>query len=125
MINVILKERLVLAYGLDDEEIDKLNLKFNTVCKKPVKVITSDMSNCTLGQILMGQEIKVSICSLPSVKVVILNGFQGVYLQNAVKIIRKELGQEAILASTTPNSVKMPLHELIDHLIQERALYKK
>lgn len=123
--NSIFKERLLLAYGLEKEELDKLNLKFNTVCKKPILEITPDMGNCTLEQILKGQEVKISLRVLPKEKVVIFNGFQGVYLQNGVKAVREVLGTEPILASTTPNSVKMPLYELIDHLIQEKALYKK
>lgn len=83
------------------------------------------MGNCTLEQILKGQELKVSLKVLPDEKVVIFNGFQGVYLQNGVKNVREVLGSEPILASTTPNSVKMSLYELIDHLVQERTLYKK
>lgn len=124
MLKGIFKERLILAYGLDKEELDKLNLKFSTVCKEPVLVITSDMGNCTIEQLLKNQEIKVSLRVLPKEKVVIFNGFQGVYLQNGVKAIREVLGAEPILASTTPNSVKMSLYELMDHLVQERALYK-
>ena len=56
MMKGIFKERLILAYGLNKEELDKLNLKFSTICKEPVLVITSDMGNCTLEQILKGQE---------------------------------------------------------------------
>lgn len=125
MMKGIFKERLILAYGLNKEELDKLNLKFSTICKEPVLVITSDMGNCTLEQILKGQELKVSLKVLPDEKVVIFNGFQGGYLQNGVKNVREVLGSEPILASTTPNSVKMSLYELIDHLVQERTLYKK
>ena len=125
MMKGIFKERLILAYGLNKEELDKLNLKFSTICKESVLVITSDMGNCTLEQILKGQELKVSLKVLPDEKVVIFNGFQGVYLQNGVKNVREVLGSEPILASTTPNTVKMSLYELIDHLVQERTLYKK
>ncbi len=121
----IFKERLIIAYGLDKDELEKLNLKFNEACKEPALVVTSDMGNCTLDQILKGEELKVSVRVLPNEKVIIFNGFQGVYLQQGVKKVREVLGSEPILASTTPNSVKMSLYELIDHLMQERALYKK
>lgn len=125
MINNIFKDRLILAYGLDEEELQKLNTKFNNICKGEVVEITSDMGNCTLEQILRGQDLKVSVKILPSEKVIIFNGFKGLYLQNGVKMVRETLGQDPILASTTPNSVKMSLHDLIDHLVQERELYKK
>lgn len=125
MINNIFKERLIIAYGLNEDELEKLNLKFSEACKSPALVITSDMGNCTLEQILKGQEINERNKVLPSEKVVIFNGFQGVYLQQGVKKVREVLGSEPILASTTPNSIKMSLYELIDHLMQERALYKK
>lgn len=121
----IFKERLIIAYGLDKDELEKLNLKFNEACKERALVVTSDMGNCTLEQILNGEELKVSVKVLPDEKVIIFNGFQGIYLQQGVKKVREVLGSEPILASTTPNSVKLSLYELIDHLMQERALYKK
>lgn len=123
--NNIFKERLIIAYGLHKDELEKLNLKFNETCKESILVLTSDMGNCTLNQILNGEELKVSVRILPDEKIIIFNGFQGAYLQQGVKTVREVLGSEPILASTTPNSVKMPLYELIDHLIQERALYNK
>ena len=125
MINNIFKDRLIIAYGLEEQEIEKLNLKFSSICKEKVLVITSDMGNCTLEQILRGLKLRVSIKVLPNEKVIIFNGFNGVYLQNGVKMVREVLGSEPILASTTPNSVKMSLYELIDHLVKERELYKK
>ena len=33
----ILKDRLIIAYGLNDEEIDKLNIKFKYVKKSSIK----------------------------------------------------------------------------------------
>lgn len=125
MIRDIFKERLIIAYGLNSEELEKLNLKFKEACKKPALVITPDMGECTLEEILNDKELNLGLKQLPDEKIVIFNGFKGVYLNQGVKKVREVLGAEPILASTTPNSIKMPLFELVSHLVQERALYKK
>ncbi|MEG0308446.1 MAG: DUF3783 domain-containing protein [Clostridium sp.] len=121
----ILKERLIIAYGLDDEEIEKLNLKFKDVCKRPCLIISEDMGNYTLQHILQEEKVEGSSIALPKEKVIIFNGFLGVYLQQSVKKVREVLGAKPILASTTPNSIKMSLNELVDHLVKERAFYNK
>ncbi|MEG1256070.1 DUF3783 domain-containing protein [Clostridium sp.] len=121
----ILNERLIIAYGLDNEELEKLNLKFKDVCKKPCITITEDMGNYTLEHILKEEQVESSSQQLPKEKVIIFNGFLGVYLQQSVKKVREVLGSEPILASTTPNSIKMTLNELVDHLVKERQFYKK
>ncbi|MGN9162682.1 DUF3783 domain-containing protein [Clostridium sulfidigenes] len=121
----ILKDRLIIAYGLNDEEIDKLNIKFKDICIKPCVSINDNMGEYTLEHILKEESLSDSDTKLPEEKVIIFNGFLGVYLQQAVKKVREVLGAKPILASTTPNSVKMTLHELIDHLVKERQYYQK
>ncbi|MEG1870975.1 MAG: DUF3783 domain-containing protein [Peptostreptococcaceae bacterium] len=121
----ILNERLIIAYGLNEEEIEKLNKKFQDVCKRPCILISEDMGNYTLEYILKEEKLKSNDVMLPKEKVIIFNGFSGVYLQQSVKKVREVLGSEPILASTTPNSIKMTLHELLDHLTKEREFYKK
>ncbi|MEG0132910.1 MAG: DUF3783 domain-containing protein [Clostridium sp.] len=121
----ILKERLIIAYGLDDEEIEKLNLRFKDVCKRSCLIISEDMGNYTLQHILQEEKVEGSSIALPKEKVIIFNGFLGVYLQQSVKKVREVLGAKPILASTTPNSIKMSLNELVDHLVKERAFYNK
>ncbi|WP_346936220.1 DUF3783 domain-containing protein [Clostridium sp.] len=121
----ILKERLIIAYGINDEEIEKLNLKFKDICVKPCLLINENMGVYTLENILKEEKLTDSDTKLPEEKVIIFNGFLGVYLQQAVKKVREVLGSEPILASTTPNSIKMTLHELVDHLVKEREYYKK
>ena len=83
------------------------------------------MGKYTLENMLSEEKLEDSEANFLEEKVVIFNGFLGVYLQQAVKKVREVLGSEPILASTTPNSIKMTLHELIDHLIKEREFYKK
>lgn len=121
----ILKERLIIAYGLNDEEVEKLNLKFKDICVKPCLLINENMAGYTLENILKEEKLADSDTKLPEEKVIIFNGFLGVYLQQAVKKVREVLGSQPILASTTPNSIKMTLHELVDHLVKEREYYNK
>lgn len=121
----ILKDRLIIAYGLNDEEIDKLNIKFKDICIKPCVSINESMGEYTLEHILKEESLSDSDNKLPEEKVIIFNGFLGVYLQQAVKKVREVLGAKPILASTTPNSIKMTFHELIDHLVKERQYYQK
>jgi hypothetical protein len=121
----ILKEKLIIAYGLDDEEIEKLNIKFKDICSKPCLRIDENMGEYTLEDILKEEKVLDSYTKLPEEKVIIFNGFLGVYLQQSVKKVREVLGSQPILASTTPNSIKMTLNELVDHLVKERQYYKK
>ncbi len=121
----ILNERLIISYGLNEEELEKLNKKFQDVCKRPCIIISGDMGNYTLEGILREEKLESSEAKLPKEKVVIFNGFLGAYLNKSVKAVREVLGSEPILASTTPNSIKMTLGELINHLTKEREFYKK
>ncbi len=121
----ILKERLIIAYGLNDEEIEKLNQKFKDICTKSCLLINDNMGGYTLENILKEEKLEDSDIKLPEEKVIVFNGFLGVYLQQAVKKVREVLGAQPILASTTPNSIKMTLHELVDHLVKEREYYNK
>jgi hypothetical protein len=121
----ILKDRLIIAYGLNNEEIEKLNIKFKDICIKPCVLINENMGKSTLENILKEERVSDSDTKLPEEKVIIFNGFLGVYLQQAVKKVREVLGAKPILASTTPNSIKMTLQELIDHLVKERQYYQK
>lgn len=121
----MLKERYLIVYGLDEKELEKLNLRFKNLCKKDAVTIKETMGNYTLENIIGNEIVKAEEKALPKEKVVILNGFQGIFLQQAVKMVREVLGNRPILASTTPNSVKMTLDELLNHLMAEREFYKK
>lgn len=121
----MLKERFLIVYGLEEVELEKLNLRFKNLCKKDAVTVKETMANYTLGNIIGDEVVEVEEKTLPKEKVVIFNGFQGVFLQQAVKMVRDILGNKPILASTTPNSVKMTLDELLNHLMAEREFYKK
>lgn len=121
----MLKERFLIVYGLDEKELEKLNLRFKNLCKKDALTVEETMGNCTLSNIIGNEIVEVEEKALPKEKVIIFNGFQGIFLQQAVKMVRDIFGNKPILASTTPNSVKMTLDELLNHLMAERQFYKK
>lgn len=121
----MLKNKFLIVYGLNEEEIERLNLRFNNMCNKEPYVIKGDMGLYTLANIIGEEVVDVKSKELPKEKVIFLNGFQGVFLNQAVKKIRETLGSTPILASTTPNSVRMSLEELFNHLVAEREFYKK
>lgn len=120
----MLKERYLIVYGLTDDEITRLNSRFVSGCKRKPLVIEKHMENYTLSALMGSEEYEVEGAKLPEEKVIIFNGFQGVYLQQGVKKVRDVLGKEPILASTTPNSVKMKISELFAHLMAERQYFK-
>lgn len=121
----MLKEKFVIVYGLNEEEIKKINLAFASTAKRECLEIKRTMGNYRLSNLIGGENVTHTDRELPEEKVVILNGFQNANLQQAVTKVRRILGSGPILASTTPNSVKMPLHELMDHLVAERAYFDK
>lgn len=112
-------------YGVEEKDKERLDLRFKNFCKKNSIIIHDNMGNYTLSNIIGEEIIDVEEKKLPQEMIVIINGFQGMYLQQAVKMVREVLGSKPILASTTPNSVRMTVEELINHLVEEREFYKK
>ncbi len=120
----ILEKKKLVIYGIDQEEKEALENGFEELTKADFIFIKESMGKYTLKDILLKNEKQNSEELLPNEKIIIFNGFQGVELQEAVSRVRTVLKSKPILASTTPISIEMELHDLIEHLIQEREFQR-
>jgi hypothetical protein len=119
-----INEKLILAYGLNQEEEVKLNsllLKQNIL---PCKVIQKNMGNVTIEEILLSAEIKESKIELPLEKLLLFNNYKDKELYDLIDNIREAKSASTILAAVTPTSMKWTVGYLLEHLIEEREAYK-
>jgi hypothetical protein len=116
--------KLILAYGLTQEEEGKLNsvlLKQNIL---PCKVIQKNMGNVTIEEILLSAAIKESKIELPLEKMLLFNNYKDTELYDLIDNIREAKSASTILAAVTPTSMKWTVGYLLEHLIEEREAYK-
>lgn len=119
-----INEKLILAYGLTQEEERKLNsvlLKQNIL---PCKVIQKNMGNETIEEILSTVEIKESKIDLPIEKLLLFNNYKDTELYDLIDHIKEVKSASTILAAVTPTSIKWTVGYLLEHLIEEREAHK-
>ncbi|MEK6265713.1 MAG: DUF3783 domain-containing protein [Clostridium sp.] len=119
-----INEKLILAYGLTQEEEGKLNsvlLKQNIL---PCKVIQKNMGNVTIEEILLSAEIKESKIELPLEKLLLFNNYKDKELYDLIDNIREAKSASTILAAVTPTSMKWTVGYLLEHLLEEREAHK-
>lgn len=119
-----INEKLILAYGLTQEEEERLNsvlLKQNIL---PCKVIQKNMGNVTIKDILCNIEVKESNIELPLEKLLLFNNYKDKELYELIDNIREAKSASTILAAVTPTSMKWTVGYLLEHLIEEREAYK-
>lgn len=108
----------LLIFGYSKEEIEKLENSYSTI------VISNEMANMKLKEIIEGFKFESNEKELPREKVVILNNFSDKELPEIIKLI-KSIDPETILAVVTPTSINWTFNDLLEHLIEEREWYKK
>ena len=121
----ILNERLILAYGLTNEEEERLN---NLLSKKnilPCKVIQKNMGNVTIKDLLCNVEHKECNTELPHEKLLLFNNYKDKELYDLINSIREIKTSDTILAAVTPTSIKWTVSFLLEHLMEEREAYRK
>ncbi|AGF53882.1 hypothetical protein B0P06_002059 [Clostridium saccharoperbutylacetonicum] len=111
-------KKCVLAYGLSEEEISKIE-------SQNIKVIEikNNMTSMTLESIVNEKLDENSYDELPlSEKALIFNGFKDEQLKYTIRYIRGFL-QGGVLAVSTPQNNKWTFKYLLEHLIEEREWY--
>lgn len=108
----------ILIYGLDKEAQQALIApNYSTI------VISKEMANMKLKEIIDGYKFESNDKELPEEKVVIFNNFTDEELQGMIKLIRA-IAPGCILAVVTPTSIDWTFAYLVEHLMEEREWYR-
>ncbi|MFW2491141.1 DUF3783 domain-containing protein [Clostridium chromiireducens] len=112
--------KCILAYGLDQEQIDKIK-------GQNIKVIevNNNMALMKIEDIINGNTNDNSYDELPlNEKALIFNGFKDEQLKVTIRYIRGFV-QGGVLAISTPQNYKWTFSYLLEHLIEEREWFKE
>lgn len=108
----------ILIYGLDKEAQQALLApNYSTI------VISKEMANMKLKEIIDGYKFESNDKELPEEKVIIFNNFTDEELQGMIKLIRA-VAPGCILAVVTPTSIDWTFAYLVEHLMEEREWYR-
>lgn len=106
--------KCILVYRLTDEELEELkkaNLK--------LIVITDDMADMKIKDIIGGLRILNYNDRLAEQKLMLFNNFDEKLLMKTIKEVRAVV-TGGILATVTPTSIEWTFEYLLNHLIEER-----
>nr|WP_312292384.1 DUF3783 domain-containing protein [Clostridium chromiireducens] len=112
--------KCILAYGLDQEQIDKIK-------GQNIKVIevNNNMALMKIEDIINGNTNDNSYDELPlNEKALIFNGFKDEQLKVTIRYIRGFV-QGGVLAISTPQNYRWTFSYLLEHLIEEREWFKE
>ena len=121
----LINEKLVLAYGLTEEEEEKLNSLLSKQNILPCKTIKKNMGNVTIKEILCNIEDKECNIDLPLEKLLLFNNYKDKQLYALIDSIRGIKSVDTILAAVTPTSINWTVSYLLEHLMQERESCKR
>ena len=114
----------MLLYGLDEKERIMISDMIQQYKLPDFQIITDDMCNMKIKDILRGLKFEILNSSLPKEKVVLFNNLNDKEVETAVKNMKAAI-PEVIMAVVTPTSIDWSFRELIEHLIEERNWFKK
>ena len=111
--------KCILAYGLTEEELDKIKKR-----RLKVREVTENEASSRVIDILCGEITENTGDELPKdEKALIFNGYNDKELRETIKFIRRFI-EGGVLAVVTEASSKWTFKELIEHLVEEGEWYK-
>lgn len=114
-----ISDKCILAYGLNEEEIKKIE-------SQNIKVIeiNNDMVLMKLENIIREETNENSYDKLPlNEKALIFNGFKDEQLKVTIRYIRGFI-QGGVLAVSTAQNYKWTFKYLLEHLLEEREWFE-
>jgi hypothetical protein len=121
----LINEKLIIAYGLSNDEQEKLNSILSKQNILPCKMLNKNMGDVTIKELLHGLEYKESNIELPNEKLLLFNNYKDKQLYDLIDSIREVKSSDTILAAVTPTSINWTVSYLMEHLIEEREAYTK
>lgn len=122
---VLDNNKLMLVFGLSEEDINFLNKTIEELDLPHYRVIEKNMANMKVRDIIQGLKVDTYDKELPDEKIIMFNNFADYELDKAVRAIRANKDMKPILAIVTPTSIDWEFHYLVEHLMEEREQAKK
>ena len=116
---MVLNNKCILAYGLNSEEIKKIE-------SQNIKVIevNANMTSMTIEDIICEKPNENSFEELPlNEKALIFNGFKDDHLKTTIRYIRGFV-KGGVLAISTAQNYKWTFKYLLEHLVEEREWFE-
>lgn len=114
----MIKDRCIVAYGFNDDEIKKLKIYVTGV-----KEVSNNMLDLKIKDIIKGETEGNYVDEPFNEKVVLFNSYPDNEVRSAVKKLR-EVFPGIILAMVTPLSINWSFKYLMSHLLQEKEMEK-
>ncbi|KLE17439.1 DUF3783 domain-containing protein [Clostridium sp. C8] len=111
--------KCILAYNVPEREINILKEEGFKVI-----LISSEMTEMTIRDILDGLKFETFNSSLRNESVILFNNFSDEELRETIRSIRQNI-KGGILATVTPVSIEWKFNYLVEHLVEEREWYLK
>lgn len=122
---VLDNNKLMLVFGLSEEDTNFLNKMIEELDLPHYRVIEKNMANMKIRDIIQGLKVDTYDKELPDEKIIMFNNFADYELDKAVRTIRTNKDMKPILAIVTPTSIDWEFHYLVEHLMEEREQAKK
>lgn len=114
-----ISNKCILAYGLNEEEIKKIQTQNIKVVE-----INNNMALMKLEDIICGDMSENTYDNLPlNEKALIFNGFKDEQLKVTIRYIRGFI-QGGVLAVSTAQNYKWTFKYLLEHLVEEREWFE-
>ena len=120
----LIDKKLILAYGLSNEELEILNGGLSKQNISPCKTINKNMGMVTIKEILNNLEGSKGDTELPNEKLLLFSNYKDKELYDLIASIREIKPNNTILAAVTPTSINWTISYLLEHLIEEREAYR-
>ncbi|MGE5628157.1 MAG: DUF3783 domain-containing protein [Solirubrobacterales bacterium] len=117
-------KKLILSYGFDFGEMSKIQKIAKEVNLSSVKTVKNTMGKMTVNDIINGNLFEVYDCSMPKVKVILLNNFSDYELEKAISMFKSAFSEIPILAVVTESSINWTFEKLVNHLEEERQWHR-
>ena len=118
-------KKILLIYGFDYDEQQKLNELLKVDNLPLYKVIYENMVNWILEDILSNDDKGMSNSLLQKQKVILFNQCSDDEIKIAMRAIKASYTGNPIFAVITPTSIHWEFNYLLQHLMEERSRFEK
>ncbi len=122
---VLSNNKLVMLYGFEENEIEKINEISEKHNLPKNKIIDNRLANMKIESIIKGINLATENAKIVKEKVVLFNNLEDSELESCIKFFKSEITDNIIFAVVTKTSINWTFTELLEHLLEERKFNNK